>query len=391
MKGTASNPAGSKVMKAFIYFIRYNANQIKQGGWPVLLRKVKGFLLLLPFIPVVLIVRALRPLVLIRFGLLSSKGFGGLVKQPEERLYWRDVDLDNQRTFDIFYHNRQSYNQQLKKMWERRLYISRFASPIDTLNRLIPGGKSHVIPWLPNTRDNDIFLFLRRTPVYLSFTPEEERLGRERLQAMGIPEGTPFVCFHSRDSKYKEVVHPEDDAPRYTDRNSDIQNHVPAAEEMTRRGYYAIRMGAIVKEPLQTTNPMIIDYATNYRSDFMDIYLCPNVTVGLNSCQKRFCSSSSSSLVCQIPLSRSSISTASAVISSAVFSTGSIPACSYCSLASKSLNSPSKMVRKVKKRCSSGSHNFLTIPKSSGPRMWRAPIGISFNIANGLLKMAGTE
>jgi len=46
-----------------------------------------------------------------------------------------------------------------------------------------------------------------------------------------------------------------------------------AAEELTQRGYFVVRMGAVVNETVETTNPMIIDYATIARSDFMDIYL----------------------------------------------------------------------------------------------------------------------
>jgi putative glycosyltransferase (TIGR04372 family) len=56
-------------------------------------------------------------------------------------------------------------------------------------------------------------------------------------------------------------------------RDASIHNHVPTAEELTRRGYHALRMGAVVNEPLQTENPMVIDYATHFRTDFMDMYL----------------------------------------------------------------------------------------------------------------------
>jgi putative glycosyltransferase (TIGR04372 family) len=44
-------------------------------------------------------------------------------------------------------------------------------------------------------------------------------------------------------------------------------------EEMARRGYYGLRMGALVKEPLKSTHPRIIDYASSLRNDFLDIYL----------------------------------------------------------------------------------------------------------------------
>ena len=275
MKAKVSN-SEVRFKKGISPFFRYHASQIKQGGWSVLLRKLRKFLAMLLSIPAVLMIRALRPLVLIRFGPLKSDVIGYLAANTELYLCRRDAGLDNQRAFDIFYHLIPVSNQQLKKMWDRTLRVSSLAGPIDMLNRTLPGGKSHAIPW-PEIPDIDIHGLLPRTPVHLSFTPEEERLGREGLQAIGIPEEAPFICFHQRDSEYQRIAYPNRGPHRgYDYRDSSIHNHVPAAEEMTRRGYFTIRMGAIVKEPLQTANPMIIDYATNYRSDFMDIFLCAN-------------------------------------------------------------------------------------------------------------------
>ena len=57
-------------------------------------------------------------------------------------------------------------------------------------------------------------------------------------------------------------------------RDSTIHNYIPAIEKMANLGYYAVRMGAIVKEPVKTLNPLIIDYASNgMRTDFNDIYI----------------------------------------------------------------------------------------------------------------------
>ena len=273
MEVKLANSENSSFRKEFIPSIRYHISQIKQGGLPILLRKLWKFLAMLPFTPVVLIVRALRPLVLIRFSPFSSEVMGVFAPSIEMYLCRRDAGLENKRAFDIFYHNRQPCNQQLKKMWDRTLHVCRLAGPIDMLNRTLPGGKNHVIPW-PEFGVRDIHGLLPRTPVHLSFTPEEERIGREGLQAMGIPEGTAFICFSSFDSAYQRFIYPDRDFHNFSYRVSSIHNHVPAVEEMTHRGYYAVRVGYIVKEPLQTSNPLIIDYATNYRSDFMDIYLC---------------------------------------------------------------------------------------------------------------------
>ena len=256
----------------FIRFIRRPAGEIYIGGWPALLREGLVFLALPLAFPVVLIIRALRPLVLIRFGQLASERIGHFAANTELYLCERDAGMDSQRAIDVFYHTYQVCNQQLKKMWDRTLHVSHLACPLDSLNRLLPGGESHVIPW-PPSGDRDIHGLLPRTPVHLSFTPEEERRGLASLRGLGIPDGAPFVCFHARDSAYLSAVQPKKNWHYHEYRDSNIHNYVPAAEELTRRGYFAIRMGAIVKEALPSTNPMVIDYATKSRNDFLDIFL----------------------------------------------------------------------------------------------------------------------
>lgn len=283
METNVGNSEASSPGRGFIPSIRHHASEIEGGGGTILLRKIRTFLrrpwhvllsiIMVPIWLAVFIVRALRPWVLIRFGALMSENIGHFGSDTEMYLCRRDAGMDNQRAVDIFYHHGPACNQQLKIMWERTLRVSRFARPLDFVNRNLPGGRNHVIPQPPRGY-RDIHRLLPRTPIHLSFTPEEEQLGREELQAMGIPDGASFICLFSRDSAYHESMAPARDFSFSDCRNTSIHNHVPAAEEMTRRGYFTVRMGAVVKEPLQTTNPMIIDYATKYRSDFMDIFLC---------------------------------------------------------------------------------------------------------------------
>ena len=126
---------------------------------------------------------------------------------------------------------------------------------------------------MPNN-DRDIHGLLAKTEPHLSFTDEEERKGKDGLKALGVQNQTPFVCFHARDSMYLKKLQPFSDTTYHDYRDSDIKNYLLAAEELSRRGKDAIRMGAVVKEALTVRDPKIIDYATNgLRSDFMDIYL----------------------------------------------------------------------------------------------------------------------
>jgi putative glycosyltransferase (TIGR04372 family) len=60
-------------------------------------------------------------------------------------------------------------------------------------------------------------------------------------------------------------------------RNCAIEGYMPAAEEMTKRGHYVIRMGSIVGDLMNTENPKIIEYAhKGFRTELLDIYLSAN-------------------------------------------------------------------------------------------------------------------
>ncbi len=253
-----------------IFIFKRQMKAVYSGGPSVFLRKCYTLFLmfLAPF--GVLALRLLRPFILIRFTTLISSRIGHFAANTELYLCKRDEEANLRRTLDIFYLTSPICNQQLRIMLERTLHVFNFVRYIDRLNRSIPGGKVHEIPLPLDLNTNNIFA---RIPAHLRFSPEEERLGSELIRKMGIPESTPFICFYARDPVYLKTKFPGQDWCYHDYRDSDIANYLPAAEELTKRGYFAIRMGAIVKQPLRTTNTKIIDYAVNCRSDFLDIFL----------------------------------------------------------------------------------------------------------------------
>lgn len=104
----------------------------------------------------------------------------------------------------------------------------------------------------------------------LTLNDDERKIGRAMLAEIGIGPDDWFVCFHNRDDAYYAN-------PAQAARNSDIRLAVTAMEEVTRRGGYAIRMGAKVEHSLHDTgNPRIIDITTRPHSPFLDYYLCAN-------------------------------------------------------------------------------------------------------------------
>ena len=222
----------------------------------------------------VLLVRALGPVVLIRFARLPTSRIGTLAAYPEVYLSERDAGMH--RALDIFVPDKQICNRQLMRMWQRKLHVWSMARPVASLNRWLPGGGKHLVPWRTNhpseTRNQGI---LADTKVHIRFTAQEEERGRAETSALDIRDGAPVVCFHTRDSAY-HVSNSDKDTSPHACRDSSIHSCLPAVEELVRRGYYAIRMGSVVNEPINTMNPMIIDYATSARSEFLDVYLTAN-------------------------------------------------------------------------------------------------------------------
>lgn len=249
-------------------------------GTAVLLKKMKRIFQIIYKIPIftlaiplVLMIRLIRPWLLVRVSGLMSFRIGHFTANTE--LYLCElaagINVPNQRYVDIFFMIKPICNQQLATMWRRilRVWPSWILIPIFRINQLIPGGKLHQI----STTNRDIHNLYDRFPANLTFTAEEESRGISNLQAMGLPKGAQFVCLNVRDSAYLDS-HIAYDWSYHNFRDSNIQNFVLAAEALARRGYFVIRMGAKVHEAINSSHPRVIDYATNgMRSDFMDIYL----------------------------------------------------------------------------------------------------------------------
>lgn len=245
------------------------------------MRRALDIMLKLPMyvlaVPVLLVFRLIRPWLLVRWDSLISTRIGHFTANTELYLCRLDagINVPKQRHVDIFYMGGPISNQQLATMWKRVLHVwpAWILLPIRRVNRQISWGTIHEIG--DNTRNaRDVQNLLDRFPPHLEFTAEEEARGEEGLRAMGVPQGSPFVCLIARDSAYLADYMPLGDWAYHSYRDSDIQSYILAAEELARRGYFVIRMGAKVREAIKTEHPKVIDYATNgMRTDFMDIYL----------------------------------------------------------------------------------------------------------------------
>jgi len=259
-----------------IAFIEKKINVIRKYGIIVIFRKAlilwTSFLALLA-VPAVIIIRLLKPFVIIRFGPLRSERIGHFAGNTELYLCQRDLGMYDEKCLDVFYYSGRICNFQLKKMVERTLNVCWVAKFCDMANKWLPGKNVHSV-FVNVHRDTEGLLAKTRPHFY--FTKDEETYAKKSLKVLGISEDAPFVCIYARDSAYLNKVFGDrrNDWGYHDYRNADIKNYILAAKRLVNKGYHVVRIGNVVEKPLGIQHPKIIDYAlSNKRSDLLDMYL----------------------------------------------------------------------------------------------------------------------
>ena len=229
----------------------------------------------------------LEPFVRIRLGLLKFQRIGHLAGDTDAFLRRRQLEASPPRSLYLFAAHDPA-NKQLLNMYKRHLNIieSRlFTAAMFYWQNILKHTRFwEPLPWAIGNLQR--YHLMNHTKKTLSFTDEEHQRGLAALAEMGVGENDWFVCFHARDGAYFRKWRPQYEAhwQRRDFRNCSIENYLPAAEYIAKLGGYAIRMGAFTDQPLPPSdNPRIIDYATKYRSDFMDVYLGANCRFFLGS------------------------------------------------------------------------------------------------------------
>jgi putative glycosyltransferase (TIGR04372 family) len=246
--------------------------EIRAGGWPVFARKARTAGRLVLWLVPALIMRLLRPLVLIRIGALSSNRIGHLTFEPDIYLCRRHHGHEP-HAFDVFFHSAPVCNRFLHTLWARRLRIWQWTAGLHAASSRLPGQASHEVPQYVGMHDDPEAL-LSRTPAQVGLTSAEVARGDAECEGFGVPREAKIVCFHFRDSAYLTTAYPSHDWSYHDFRDVDPENYRLMAEALAARGYYVLRFGSVVREPFRSSHPRIIDYSTSgRRSEFLDLYL----------------------------------------------------------------------------------------------------------------------
>jgi putative glycosyltransferase (TIGR04372 family) len=232
-------------------------------------------------VPSVLLMRALRPIVLVRLGTLESARIGHFVIDGAEQLARYQQQPAN--TSDWFWLGK-TCNSQWERMIRRALPVHAWVKYVDRWNKVLPGGSAHERP-SSYTRSRDVEGLYARHDVKIPFLPAESTEALTWLRSKGWKDGEPFVCLLVRDDEYlaQDSLHGNGNSRAcegwsYHDyRNSDIDTYVPAIQWLAAQGVWVIRMGKLMAKPLPTGMDHVIDYAFDPgKSDLLDIWLFAN-------------------------------------------------------------------------------------------------------------------
>jgi len=254
-------------------------SHLKEDGFSALLRKLITltrpiiiFLLSLICIPLVIIIRLIKPIYWIRFGWFFSSRIGHFAFDVEYYLSERELRLHPEKANDIFFYRwGKPANIYFSKLVKEHLNIGSWVEPLFIANNFIYRGSTHkVLPAVINSGSRDIKGILTQVKPQLYFSDEETVLGHSFLRSFDI-YSEKFICMIVRDSAYLK------DATYHNYRDSDVKTFMNAAIALADKGYAIFRMGKKVKNPIDVSHPNIIDYAaTDLRSDFLDIWLMAN-------------------------------------------------------------------------------------------------------------------
>jgi len=105
-------------------------------------------------------------------------------------------------------------------------------------------------------------------PPLLKLTEADRAFGWDILRRWGLKDGDWFACVHCREGGFDKNTR------CHSFRNAQVENFLPAIQEITARGGWVVRLGDASMTPLPKM-PRVVDYALSPdKSARMDVFLC---------------------------------------------------------------------------------------------------------------------
>lgn len=237
-------------------------------------RIYKIFLISIYAIPLIFLIRLIKPFLFVKLIHIRSDRIGHFVVDGAMAI----IKNNHNKNLNIYYFSQIISNNQWNKMIRRNLYVNNFFRDIAYINSLIPFGIGHNEDAATDGSRDINGLFYTTDKAQLKFTKTEEQKCLKWLLNVGIKKNDKYICFLMRDEKYLSVENKSNTNFSYHEfRNTELDSYNKGIQYLLDQNIYVIRMGKHMKKTFNFLHPKLIDYAFNEtKNDCLDIWLFAN-------------------------------------------------------------------------------------------------------------------
>ncbi len=243
-----------------------------------------------------ILIKIISPFYLIRWHCTISTRIGHYACNLNLYLCEKEQKVINSRikTFDIFYDRKVVCNEQLKKMFRRKMFFLPWfiMYPVNHLNeiffekffkrknlhdlgyyRTLEKKEDFFVPPLSNF---DKFNVIDKSKIQMEFSDKEISIGLNNLNKMGLNNNSKIVSLVIRDADYLKDKYKNISYQHHSHRDTNLDFYLKAVKYLTENGYNVVIFGNLFEKDYQEISRLknVIFYSNSkYYSDFMDIFL----------------------------------------------------------------------------------------------------------------------
>ena len=232
-------------------------------------------------LPVVIIIFVISPIIKIHVFPLNSVRIGHFVS---DSIHFLIHARSTPNELFFFWYPKPSANKFWEKYLSRNLNIFQPFKYVTFYQEKIFGKSYHYDEIICQSRDlRGDFALSKDIP---GFTDYEDSLAHNWLKIHGWKPGQEIVCLMVRDSQYLDSLQGNNsfDYSYHDYRDSDIKSYRKSVEYLLSQNYFVIRMGKVMKTPLNLEHESFLDYPfLETKDDLMDIWLLANCNLCIST------------------------------------------------------------------------------------------------------------
>ena len=223
------------------------------------------------YIPLLLVIYAISPFIKFRFGYISVDRIGHFAMDLAHIIA---INKDKDKnTVNLYYLQGLISNKQLETIAKRELNVYQICKYFVYAYELIGLGSKVLLPNRHTNGSVNIDGATYHSKYDILLTSSEHKTSELYMERHGWIKGDKFICISVRDRAFFN----ESKISSHSYRCSNIDDYELTIKYLLDLGYWVIRMGKKVEEPIKINHNKLIDYGVDKnRSDLLDIWFCKN-------------------------------------------------------------------------------------------------------------------